>query len=294
MRCAIAALVGVVLAGSHACAQPQTAGSRPSRRPPTLRIAYRTDSRPFSFVDAQGRPTGYTIELCRRIAKSLEQQLDVPGGDQVGGGRHPHALRRDRQRRRRHGVRIDDGVAVAHEDRRLLQRGVRGVHRRAGQVRQRGVPFDSMAGKSIGVIAGTTNARAVRDQLERRKLAIYHWSSSATARRASRRWRAARSTALPTTSWPCWRAARAANPRDFGCCPRTCRSSRSRSCCRAATGRSGWRSTRPGAGFPQRRDRRALHQLFRRRRRAASGWAGAVFIFGGLPEQASPIDGTHP
>jgi hypothetical protein len=34
---------------------------------PTLRVAYRTDSRPFSYVDAQGRPVGYTIELCERI-----------------------------------------------------------------------------------------------------------------------------------------------------------------------------------------------------------------------------------
>src|SRR5262245_31910257 len=30
--------------------------------------------------------------------------------------------------------------------------------------------FDNMAGKKIGVIAGTTNARAVRDQLARRNL----------------------------------------------------------------------------------------------------------------------------
>jgi polar amino acid transport system substrate-binding protein len=30
--------------------------------------------------------------------------------------------------------------------------------------------FDNMAGKNIGVIAGTTNARAVRDQLARRNL----------------------------------------------------------------------------------------------------------------------------
>ena len=41
----------------------------------TLRIAYRTDSRPFSFLDAQGQPTGYTIELCKRISKSLEGEL---------------------------------------------------------------------------------------------------------------------------------------------------------------------------------------------------------------------------
>ena len=44
----------------------------------TLRIAYRVDSRPFSFLDAQGRPEGYTIELCERIAKSMEKELALP------------------------------------------------------------------------------------------------------------------------------------------------------------------------------------------------------------------------
>src|SRR5262249_7731986 len=43
----------------------------------TLRVAYPTDSRPFSYVDAQGRPVGYTIELCERIARSLEAELNM-------------------------------------------------------------------------------------------------------------------------------------------------------------------------------------------------------------------------
>ena len=39
-------------------------------------IAYRTDAKPFSFEDG-GQPAGYTVDLCKRIVVSLEQQLKV-------------------------------------------------------------------------------------------------------------------------------------------------------------------------------------------------------------------------
>src|SRR5678815_1338374 len=39
-------------------------------------IAYRTDAKPFSYEDG-GKPAGYTVELCKRIVASLEQQLKV-------------------------------------------------------------------------------------------------------------------------------------------------------------------------------------------------------------------------
>src|SRR5262245_64689807 len=77
MRSAIFALAGLVLAGSLAVAQPSDGRLKIIHETATLRIAYRADSRPFSYVDAQGRPVGYTIELCERIARSLEAQLNV-------------------------------------------------------------------------------------------------------------------------------------------------------------------------------------------------------------------------
>jgi len=77
MRSAISALAGFALAGSFAFAQPSEGHLKIIHETATLRVAYRTDSRPFSYVDAQGRPVGYTIELCERIARSLEAQLNV-------------------------------------------------------------------------------------------------------------------------------------------------------------------------------------------------------------------------
>jgi ABC-type amino acid transport substrate-binding protein len=42
----------------------------------TVTIAYRTDAVPFSFEEAK-QPAGYTVELCKRVVASLEQQLGI-------------------------------------------------------------------------------------------------------------------------------------------------------------------------------------------------------------------------
>src|SRR5260370_19845703 len=72
---ALATLLLVTLSAIGAVAQPFEGRLKIVHDTATLRIAYRTDSRPFSFLDAQGQPTGYTIELCKRISKSLEGEL---------------------------------------------------------------------------------------------------------------------------------------------------------------------------------------------------------------------------
>src|SRR5215471_17428339 len=56
MRSAISALAGFALAGSFAFAQPSEGHLKIIHETATLRVAYRADSRPFSYVDAQGRP----------------------------------------------------------------------------------------------------------------------------------------------------------------------------------------------------------------------------------------------
>jgi ABC-type oligopeptide transport system substrate-binding subunit len=53
MRSAISALAGLALAGSFAFAQPSDGRLKIIHETATLRVAYRTDSRPFSYVDAQ-------------------------------------------------------------------------------------------------------------------------------------------------------------------------------------------------------------------------------------------------
>jgi glutamate/aspartate transport system substrate-binding protein len=137
----------------------------------TLRIAYRTDSRPFSFLDAQGQPTGYTIELCERIGKSIECELALPslaikrvpvdvrsrfetiieGSADMECGSTSVSLSR---------MRIVDFSSIIFAD----STGVV-VKTDAGIIN-----FESMAGKKIAVVPGTTNMQAIRDQLKRRRL----------------------------------------------------------------------------------------------------------------------------
>jgi glutamate/aspartate transport system substrate-binding protein len=43
----------------------------------TISLAYRTDALPFSFEDNEKKPAGYTVDLCRRIVGVIERQIGV-------------------------------------------------------------------------------------------------------------------------------------------------------------------------------------------------------------------------
>jgi ABC-type amino acid transport substrate-binding protein len=43
-----------------------------------IRFSYLRDSVPFSFVDPSGDPSGYSIDLCKRVAAGIQQQLNLP------------------------------------------------------------------------------------------------------------------------------------------------------------------------------------------------------------------------
>jgi ABC-type amino acid transport substrate-binding protein len=42
-----------------------------------VRLAYREDAPPFSYKDNIGEPAGYMVDLCRAVAKSLAEQLQL-------------------------------------------------------------------------------------------------------------------------------------------------------------------------------------------------------------------------
>jgi len=162
----------VIAAGNLACAEPFEGRLKIIRDTATLRIAYRTDSPPFSFIDAaEGRPVGYTIELCQRIAKSMARTLGIDtlainwvpvdnrtrfdaivnGAADMECGSTTVSLSRLR--------RVDFSSLVFAESTGVLVKSNIGINR-----------FEDMAGKKIGVVPGSTNARAVRDQIAKRKL----------------------------------------------------------------------------------------------------------------------------
>ena len=75
------ALVALFLAVAPAIAAAQALDGRLKKikDSKTITIAHRTDATPFSFVDDAKRPMGYSIDLCKRVVASLEQQLGVQG-----------------------------------------------------------------------------------------------------------------------------------------------------------------------------------------------------------------------
>jgi glutamate/aspartate transport system substrate-binding protein len=44
----------------------------------TITLGYRDSSRPFSFVGDDGKPAGYSVDLCTRIAASIGKELGLP------------------------------------------------------------------------------------------------------------------------------------------------------------------------------------------------------------------------
>jgi ABC-type amino acid transport substrate-binding protein len=165
------AVLGVALAGPMASAQPIDGRLKTIQATATLKIAYRTDSRPFAFLDPQGKPTGYTIELCEQVAKSLERELQLPalaitwvpvdtrtrfqaivdGAADMECGSTTVSLSRMKL--------VDFSSLVYVESTGVLVKAGEGIF-----------SFNDLAGRKIGIVPGSTNAQAIRDQLERRKL----------------------------------------------------------------------------------------------------------------------------
>jgi len=44
----------------------------------TITLGYRESSRPFSFAGDDGKPAGYSVDVCTRIAAAIGKQLNVP------------------------------------------------------------------------------------------------------------------------------------------------------------------------------------------------------------------------
>ncbi len=44
----------------------------------SITIGYRDSSRPFSFTGDDGKPAGYSVDICNRIVNSLAKELSIP------------------------------------------------------------------------------------------------------------------------------------------------------------------------------------------------------------------------
>jgi glutamate/aspartate transport system substrate-binding protein len=138
-----------------------------------IRIAYRADARPFAFVNDAKEPLGYTIDLCKQVTKSIEQQFGsselkiewvpvmvetrfsaVAGGKaDMECGSSTVTLGRMKE--------IDFSNLVFVESTGVLVAAASNIH-----------SFAEMAGKKIAVVAGTTNERVVTEQVRARNLNV--------------------------------------------------------------------------------------------------------------------------
>jgi len=136
----------------------------------TIKLAYRTDARPFSFVNEKNEPVGFTIDLCKSVVSSIERQLGVSlktewvpvnvqtrfstvasGKADMECGSSTVTLGRMKE--------VDFSNFVFVESTGM-------VVTRASNIRT----FTDMAGKRIAVAAGTTNEQAIISQLKQQKI----------------------------------------------------------------------------------------------------------------------------
>jgi len=136
----------------------------------SVRLAYRSDANPFSFVNANGEPDGYTVDLCKSIVQSLERQLNtkltvkwVPVDtqnrfDTVANGSADMECGSTTVSFERL-AKVDFSSFIFMENTGLIVRTNSGIF-----------SVGDLSGKKVAVIAGTTNESALVRELQRRQL----------------------------------------------------------------------------------------------------------------------------
>ena len=135
----------------------------------TITIGYRTDAMPFSYAEG-GQIDGFSIDLCKRVVTSIERQIRVQlqvkwvpvtsqsrfdavakGTVDMECGASTMTLSRMKQ--------VDFSSVIFVETTNLLVKAGPGPR-----------SLSEMSGKTIAVVAGTTNERAINEQIKRRLL----------------------------------------------------------------------------------------------------------------------------
>jgi glutamate/aspartate transport system substrate-binding protein len=167
------AVVLTLLSVTVASAQtqvPSTSRLKTIANTKTIKLAYRTDARPFSFVNEKNEPVGFTIDLCKLVVSSIERQLGISlktewvpvnvqtrfttvasGKADMECGSSTVTLGRMKE--------VDFSNFIFVESTGM-------VVTRASNIRT----FTDMAGKRIAVASGTTNEQAIISQLKQQKI----------------------------------------------------------------------------------------------------------------------------
>jgi ABC-type amino acid transport substrate-binding protein len=135
----------------------------------TIRLGYRESSRPFSFIGEDGKPAGYSVDLCTHVANSVARQLKAEqlqvkwikvmvadrmeavarGTVDLECGSTTASLSRQE--------RVDFSMITFIDGGSLLVTDASGIQGVSG-----------LAGKRVALIPGTTTEKALRETLKRR------------------------------------------------------------------------------------------------------------------------------
>ncbi len=159
----VAALVALMSVASAAEAQEPTGTLKKIKDTGTITIGHRESSSPFSYLDANKQPVGYAIDLCLKIVDEVKATLQKPdiavkyamvnaqtripmvvdGSVDLECGSTTNTLARQQQ--------VDFSATYFTTGTRLLTW-------KSSETKQ----IEDLAGKSIAVVGGSTNEKAVK------------------------------------------------------------------------------------------------------------------------------------
>jgi glutamate/aspartate transport system substrate-binding protein len=164
----VAALLPALARGQEA----DTALTR-IRQNKAVTIGFRESAAPFAYLDESKQASGYSIDICNRIAQEIGRKLNIPhietryvpvtpqtriplianGTVDIECGTTVNSLARQEQ--------VDFSYAVALAEGRLLVKKTSGIQ-----------DLSDLNGKIVALAAGTTAERYVRAALDRDKISV--------------------------------------------------------------------------------------------------------------------------
>ena len=132
----------------------------------TIRIAYREDAAPFSYKDKLGEPAGFVVDLCRAVAKKLAEQLNLPS---LNAAYVPvTAENRFEAITQQKADLLCEPTSATLSRREQVDFSIPTFLDGASLMVRTGGPKNlrDLAGKKIGVLAGTTTEEGLRNTLK--------------------------------------------------------------------------------------------------------------------------------
>jgi len=131
-----------------------------------IRIAYREDAPPFSYKDKIGEPAGFMVDLCRAVAKHLAEQRSLPSLNVV----YVPVTAADRFEAiaQQKADLLCEPTSVTLSRREQVDFSIPTFLDGAGLMVRSDGPKNlrDLAGKKVGVLAGTTTEEALRNTLK--------------------------------------------------------------------------------------------------------------------------------